>query len=888
LTPGAGRNKLQRWPKNDGKKMANVMPRMFREAIPLCILAFGLAAFSPQALAQAAVSDLSISKSAPSQVLPGATITYSISLTNLGPDASSGIQLTDPLPAGTTFVSFVQNSGPAFSCATPAVSGTGTVACGVSSLPNGQSASFTLVVGTNPASPGGFVTNVATVLTSTDPNPENDSATAVTRVGAFADLAVNKTGPASVATSGGSLAYGITLANNGPDAALSVALDDVIPAGTTFVSFVQNSGPAFVCITPAMGAGGTISCTIAALPSGAIAGFALTVQAAAAVEGTVITNTASASSTTSDPDPANNSASAFTVFVLPAADLAVSKTAPPTVAPGANVSYAIGLANSGPDPAQSTTLTDTLPAGTTFVSLTSAPGFTCTTPAVGAGGTVSCSIATLVSGATAAFTLVVQTNAGSGGTTITNTSSASSTTADPNPANNSASAMTAVVASADLAVTKTAPASISPGATVSYGIGLANNGPSAAQSVALTDTLPAGTTFVSFAQSSGPAFICTTPAVGAGGTVTCNIATLASAATAAFTLVVQTTAGSAGTTITNTASASSTTADPNPANNSASAATGVGTSADLAVTKTGPASAPAGANLSYNIVVTNNGPSTSLSVTLTDALPAGTTFVSFAQASGPAFTCTTPAVGAGGTVSCNIATLAPGAPAAFTLVARSAFGSAGTTIANTASASSATADPTPGNNSATASTSSTAARTFSGPSATGSGTITASFIGGGPTCGYSNAEFIPVTGNPRSPPAGSAPSGIAFPHGLFDFTISGCVPGSTLAFTIVYPAALPPGTAYWKYGPRPGVPTPQWYILPATVSGDTVTFTITDGALGDDDLAANGTIVDQGGPGVPGPVGAPLQVPTLSEWMQLLLAGFILALGLASLRRRAR
>jgi hypothetical protein len=98
---------------------------------------------------------------------------------------------------------------------------------------------------------------------------------------------------------------------------------------------------------------------------------------------------------------------------------------------------------------------------------------------------------------------------------------------------------------------------------------------------------------------------------------------------------------------------------------------------------------------------------------------------------------------------------------------------------------------------------------------------------------------------------------------------------------------LPSGTEYWKYGPRPGVPAPQWYVLPASVTGNTVTYTITDGGLGDDDLAANGTIVDQGGPGVPGPT-EPRQVPTLSEWMQFLLAGFILALGLASLRRRVR
>jgi hypothetical protein len=127
---------------------------------------------------------------------------------------------------------------------------------------------------------------------------------------------------------------------------------------------------------------------------------------------------------------------------------------------------------------------------------------------------------------------------------------------------------------------------------------------------------------------------------------------------------------------------------------------------------------------------------------------------------------------------------------------------------------------------------------------------------------------------------------VTFPHGLFDFTVSGCTPGATLAFTIVYPTALPAGTQYWKYGPRPGIPAAQWYVLPATASGNTMTFSITDGALGDDDLTANGTIVDQGGPGVPAD-GALRQVPTLSEWMQLLLAMLILVLGVTALRGRS-
>jgi hypothetical protein len=69
------------------------------------------------------------------------------------------------------------------------------------------------------------------------------------------------------------------------------------------------------------------------------------------------------------------------------------------------------------------------------------------------------------------------------------------------------------------------------------------------------------------------------------------------------------------------------------------------------------------------------------------------------------------------------------------------------------------------------------------------------------------------------------------------------------------------------------------------LAATTATFTITDGSLGDDDLAANGTIVDQGGPGVPGSA-APQQVPTLSECATLLLAGLMACLGLGAVRRR--
>jgi len=177
-----------------------------------------------------------------------------------------------------------------------------------------------------------------------------------------------------------------------------------------------------------------------------------------------------------------------------------------------------------------------------------------------------------------------------------------------------------------------------------------------------------------------------------------------------------------------------------------------------------------------------------------------------------------------------------------------------------------------------------AVTSYTAPSATGSGTITASFTGGGAGCSYTLSQFIASPPGVAPVPPTVPPGGILFPHGLFNFTVSGCTPGSTLTFTITYPQVLPAGTQYWKYGPTASDTTPHWYVLPATLAGNTATFTIADGGLGDDDLAANGTIVDQGGPGAPGATGA--AIPTLSEWAMLLLGSLILLAAMGSGRRR--
>lgn len=124
---------------------------------------------------------------------------------------------------------------------------------------------------------------------------------------------------------------------------------------------------------------------------------------------------------------------------------------------------------------------------------------------------------------------------------------------------------------------------------------------------------------------------------------------------------------------------------------------------DLAVTKTGPLEVKSGANASYLITVTNRGPDDAQNVELTDVVPANMTFVSDTQTGGPAFNCTDPTVGSTGTISCTRATLMKDETASFTFVFLVTAGTPnGTSIDNTASATSSTAELFPDNNSSTA------------------------------------------------------------------------------------------------------------------------------------------------------------------------------------------
>ncbi|MCP4658216.1 MAG: DUF11 domain-containing protein [bacterium] len=251
----------------------------------------------------------------------------------------------------------------------------------------------------------------------------------------------------------------------------------------------------------------------------------------------------------------------YSLVVGAVADLSLTKgDSPDPVDAGATVTYLLSVANAGPSTATGLALTDTLPAGVAFVSA-SGTGWTCGE----ASGTVTCTRPSLAVGAAPALTIQVDAPAAAG--TLINSASITAVENDPNPDNNTATAETAVTAQADLALTKIAdPDPVVAGAMLSYTLSVANAGSSSASGLTLTDTLPAG---VSWVSASGTGWSC----AHADGIVTCTRPSLAVGPAPAVTIEV--TAPLVGDEIVNEATVSAVESDPQSANNTATASTTV-------------------------------------------------------------------------------------------------------------------------------------------------------------------------------------------------------------------------------------------------------------------------------------------------------------------------
>ena len=385
-----------------------------------------------------------------------------------------------------------------------------------------------------------------------------------------ASISVDKQGSPNPIVAGADITYTITISSEGPSDALNVVLDDTLPSGTTFASLL--SPPGWSCTTPAVDATGAVQCTLALFsPDSHV--FTLVLHTDPSLTtGSTLTNTATVSTTTNDPDQ-NDNTSIVNTPVESHSDLSVTKGATPDPAPiGGPATFTIDYSACGPSIAANATITDTLPAGTLFSSI-SAPGWSCSTPAVGSNGVVSCTN-TLAPGASGTITInVTIDSAVTAGTLISNSVNITSDAIDDAGANNDASAGFTAQQISNLDITKNAaPDPVLAGATITYTIDYGASGPSVAPNAVMNDILPAQTTFASIVAPAG--WTCTTPIVGVNGTVNCTNPSLASGETGTFTLIVNVDPGlPAGTTISNTATISGDVVEDTTDNSSTDAVT---------------------------------------------------------------------------------------------------------------------------------------------------------------------------------------------------------------------------------------------------------------------------------------------------------------------------
>lgn len=477
---------------------------------------------------------------------PGQTVTYTVVVSNAGPDASVGSIFTDSVPAALSGVTWTCGSATnGAACGAP--SGSGNSISTTANLPANSSVTYT-ITGTLSSSATGTLSNTAQILTPasgvTDPNDpsragaNNNSATDTTTIVLVPDLAIAKSHTGDF-TRGSTGTYTIAVSNTGTGATSgAVTVTDTLPAGlapTGPVGLVNG----WTCGISAQ----TVTCTRSnALAAGAsypnITVAVNVLQTAAAS----VTNTAAVSGG-GDISPANNSDDDPTTIVS-ATDLGLTKTVN-NASPGLNqqVIFTVTLTNAGPSDATNVAVSDPIPAGLTLISVNLSAGtYNNTTGVWSVGG--------LASGASATMEIIARVTAPG---TITNTAQVSasdqpdpdSTPNNNNPAeDDQASAALNVAAPPHVALCKTFPGQSCdpppslppqlPGAEITYVIQFANTGGSAAQSFYITDPVPASTDFkvgsagaslgttglaVAFHYSydNGANFVATPPTSGGGG-----------------------------------------------------------------------------------------------------------------------------------------------------------------------------------------------------------------------------------------------------------------------------------------------------------------------------------------------------------------------------------
>ncbi|MET1078354.1 MAG: IPTL-CTERM sorting domain-containing protein [Pseudomonas sp.] len=603
-------------------------------------------------------SDVALIKGASATVLEqGTNVTYTLTASHRGGSApgASGSQLitvTDTLPAGMNYVPG-SASGTGWSCDVAGQVVTCTrpgpwIAGNYTSMPP-----ITLVA---TASVLGSLENVAQVtIPEPDPDPVNNTGRVTITSSDQANLRgakITSFGNDPAVTPIGSAYpynYGLAAQNTGPlvvRAGQTITLVDTVPVNVTVTGIAP--GP-WTCIPsspyPLVGNGttSTISCSLTLTGTLAVNAYTplvgLTAHMTAA--GTSVNQVCSSLSGTGgrDDDASNDCGTANVKATVDEVDVSIVKTitspaAPHLVRAGEDLTYQLLISNAGPAIASNVRVRDSLTnlVGTGSVqSVAIDGGGTCSinggpssaTLGVSNGSTreLACNIPALNSGASVTLTVVVRPGIAISGTRTNVASAYSEDIGDTDRTNNQSTIVSPVDAQVNLVAGKTAShTSIPAGAPLTFVVSVNNQGPSTAQAVTLTDSLPANATFIDLTADSGGS--CTTPAIGAaGGSLQCTWASLPSGAARTVTYRVRPT--TSGDTVTNNVSVATSTLEADLTDNAATTSTPVTNAVlDIVVNKSdNPNIVDLGDSSLYSIAIINGGPSAGTGLTMVDTFP---------------------------------------------------------------------------------------------------------------------------------------------------------------------------------------------------------------------------------------------------------------------------
>lgn len=254
-------------------------------------------------------ADLQVTATSPLTATPGLSLTFTVAIRNLGPDATNSAQITDTFPAAML--------NPTWSCvasggaACPA-NGVGHITTPVSLPVNGV---VTFTVSSNlAAGASGVLSHTASAMPPVefgDPQPQDNQAIVNITLVPQGDLSITLTADQSTVQPGDTLTYTLVVNNPGPSTMINTLVTDTFPANLMNVDWSCSASSGSAC--PANGSG-DIATTIALAPSGIVT-FTITAQT---TTGGTLTNIATVAAALGalDPNLSNNSVTEVTQVLI--------------------------------------------------------------------------------------------------------------------------------------------------------------------------------------------------------------------------------------------------------------------------------------------------------------------------------------------------------------------------------------------------------------------------------------------------------------------------------------------------------------------------------------------------------------------------------------------